>query len=1563
MKGSRLLWKIPLVATCTALGLVLLLLIAVGCVLYVPSLRKAALDKGVAIAREKTGMDIEVGDLSLIIGDSTSSQASSPFVLHVSPVNIYRAYKGQGDLPVVVGIDSLFVGHRGQDTLLCVQRLRLNATMHNSQCTIHNSQFLSPKGNDYLTESNFHNFSEITSIPIEVEQLLLDEAAFHSDTLIKTTGVDVTVGHLEVASPALNIADGRYPLHGLRLEDVYCGIDLRKDPKAKSDSAKQQKKPLRLCFELPDGELRNIHFALTPLDLHVRTGSLSTEATVDVGTNCYTTRRLEVGRFALDLRQLHIPVDTIYGTACADIQRNRITSEGLHVRSDEWGAQADLSATAMDLKSMRLDVSADASYHGSRAQVRGYYDIDDEAYDATVHVERVDLRALIQDSTPLVLAGEVEASGRGVRPSRPMQSSVRVRLDEARYGIWNLSGTRLEASTDSMVALDVDAPHLAVRAASPMPLMTLIERIKPMVATVSDSAVLASITSLSDLTALDTIRRSLPAIEVAATMHKGSPLQPLIDRSGVEIDEAHLSLRSDSLRTDLTADATLPQTENPDDATALRLPAIRGGVRVGMTEGHTEATVEAATRLTDGLMAVEGICTDAAFRMAVQREGKLLHGDGRLTLDSLAYGEMALGNRAIDMHLTTSRTYANALRVDVQSEDIPLDIVDGLISSSDLALHGAVRMSASVDGLPRKADVSAEVLPLGVRAEYKPYKIAASLGETSIVMKHNKVDLNGLAVYGVDSTYLTLSGGLDLNRMRMDMTLQADSFAPVKLVKDGPIPLYGELATDLRGTLTGPLDKLVADVDVTILPTTDITYPIDKKNLAQVKPHGTVNVRYAMADTMPLSLGGQINVDDGMVRYSPKMYPIMPFRVDSGSHVSFHGPAGKTRLDISASQKVKSDVKSEDEETRRVDFTTGVRVNGVVDSIGLHSIYFFLEAPEDETITRELEAADEETREGLAATLLATGMYVGESNVAAQQDGYALSSIVNSRINAAMANSKIGKVVDVDLSSAQTVHLGGTTNDVNVAISRSFFKKRLRVTLGSTFTDDPEINKTSGLLNSLSAEYKLTKQGNVLLRVFSQRDYNNVLEGELYKYGLGVRATKDWRRREAYRGDTLLRTYNLTADAGVAYRSNNSIGPDLTIKSSIKNLFGRDETFAIKANGAYYWGIRNRHPGDPKKTDTYKLGVATALVFPYLHWTGKNIPEGTTRYILGYQYENIAGGYGVHKLSSGFTYHIRSSEFITHSFTPFSLSVVLMKAESDSLMDKAADYPQLIKLYAGNEFVPSISYNFTYSDYRTTRPVNTMVELGVKESGNLVYALYRLFGRGLDENGNPTSAAQFNQYVKLTAELRNRYNITDRICIATRLFAGANIPLGFSKDAPLSEAFYAGGGSGMRAASPSSYGPGNFYSPRYNQSFFHAGDVKLEANFEFRFPIVWKLYGAAFLDAGNVWNWRSAKDRYDEETYKEIVEKMELLNDVYDGILNNPDVLSQIALGTGAGLRLDLDGLVLRMDIGVAIHAPYQTYRKDKDGNLDKSQPITTYFNIPSAMDALRFNFGIGYPF
>ena len=1579
--------------------------VAVGVILN-PTARTTLLEKGVAIANEKTEYDIDLGGIYL-----------SPF--HQSPMDIYRAYKGETDWPLRVEIDSLYVGHRGQDTLAYIHALRLQATMLTSQ-------------------GGMRAEGGIISLPIVVDSLHLDAVTFHSDSLIATVGVDAIVGNLDVRSPELNIAEGRYPLHGLRLSDVYVGIDLRSTT---PDTVAKDTTPTRLMFDVPDGVLSHIHFALTPLGLHIRTGRIAPDALIDVGRNLYDARRIAIEGFSMELGNLYLPIDSLYGQAKVELARNLITTPGLYARSDSLGVQADLRSALFDLAQMRAEVAGEVAYRGTEVSIQGYYDIDDEAYDIDADIASLNLRPFLPDCPDMAVAGTLQARGKGINPySLAMRSEVQFYLWEGLYDNINVSGLTLDARladktvtgnlqlpfamqdsglavkagtehefrvkdfltpkkmeaelhsrlqdirlrtggeqldmaylhldflTDQNTALDIKTDGLDVAVKSPMHVMQLIEQIQPLLRAVGDSSIIHEITTLRDLTMLDTLRRLVPDIAARVTLTKGSPMQQEIDRMGLIIDGATVALESDKAHTDLSVEVTTPAMNPQGDSTVLRLPPAQASLHIAMTEGTTQAQLNAGSHLTDGAMGVHDLRTDVSLLFDVERTGRALNGIGCLTLDELAFGTMDVGSRHVDIEISPSEIHPNALRADVQLDDTPLDLVDSLIRFNDLDIEGAVRAKASVDGLPGHLDLSAEVLPIGVSARYKPYDVQLSLGETPIVMEHNRLDLNGLPIYGADSTYLALRGGMDLDSMRLDVTLEADSFAPVKLVKDGPIPVFGDLATDIHGRITGPTDSIVADVTVALLPVTDITYPIDKKKLAQVKPHGTVTIRYDVARN-DLSLDGQVNVDEGFVQYSPKAYPIMPFHVDSGSNVSFHGPIGRTMLNVSASQKVKADVQSEDEETRRVNFTTGVRVNGMVDSIGLNAISFFLEAPEDETITRELESVDEETREGLAATLLATGMYLGESNVAAQQGGYALSSIINSRLNAAMANSKVGKLVDIDLSSAQTEHAGGKSNDLNIAISKSFFKDRLRITIGSSFTDNPDVNMVSGLLNNITAEYKLTKAGNISLRAFAQRDYNNILEGDLYKSGLGVRATKQWDRLEVLHPksedllDTITRTYSLTADADIAWRSNNSLGPNLSLTSSIRNLIGKGETLSIKGTGAYYWALRNRHPGDPKKSDTYKFGVTTSLLFPYLHWTGDNNPAGDTRYMVGYQYENIAGGYGVHKVSGSFTYFIRSTEHITHAFTPFSLSIVRLKAESDELMDKVAEYPQLIKILASDEFVPSIGYNFIYNDYRSKRAVNTMFDLGIKESANLINGIYCLFGYKWNEVEKPLGKITFTQFVKLSTELRNKFNLTDRVSIATRLFAGANLPLGNSGVSPLSEAFYAGGPNSMRACSPYAYGPGNFYSEKYNQNFFHAGDIKLEANFELRFPIVWKIFGAAFVDAGNVWNWKNTADYYKVSGNKEYIERLQLREELYDGIINNPYLARQIALGTGLGLRLDFEGLVVRLDLGVAIHAPYQTYRYTKDWKPDYTRPITTYFNIPSALDAIRVNFGIGYPF
>lgn len=1602
MSKKRLIWKIPCIVVGVIVGIVLLLLVAVTVILVTPGARTNVLQRCVAEINERTDFDVSLGRLYL-----------SPF--HHSPMVLYNAYKGKEDLPIHIEIDSLYIGHRGQDTMLYVHGLRLQGSMKKPEDG-------EPK-DDFMART------------ILVDKLLLDQATVHSDTLIDEVGINAILGYLDVKSPGLNITKGQYPLHGLKLTDAFVSVELR-DTETDIEDTISASTPM--VIEVPDGELNNIRFVLDQMGVDLRVGSLSTNVLADIENDLYDARHLNIGNASLTLESLYLPFDTIYGDALVDLNTNLINSNGLHVRSDSLGAKADLMATTLNMETMRVDLAGNAEYRGSKTSLRGSYDIDDEVYDMLVDVEQVDISPFLKDRHRVKLAGKIHAQGKGIDPYSPaMKCKLAMNLTDCIYDSINVSGLILDAEmsnntvsgalylpvtmTDSVMRIKAETEHhflvsdfftpeqmnvdyhtqmknmvahvagedfdvdylnldfttdtatslnivtqgLTIETQSPMHLFRLVDDVQPVLGVVTDSTFVQSIVSLHDLTLLDTLRQLIPAIRAEIELTKGSPVQTFIERIGMDIEEVTLSLKSDSLQSDLALDASIPYIDHlGEDSTGLHLPAATTTLRMNMTEGRTTVSLTTNTSINDGVMDVYSLSTDAALQLNLERNGRELSGTGHLALDSLVYDGMRLGNRTADILISPSRQYENAFQADVRLNDIPLELISSIIQMDDIDLDGFVQAKAAVDGIPAQFDISAEVLPKNISALYKPYDIKFNLGETPIVMEHNNVKLNDVRIYSVDSSYLAMNGGLDLNSMRLDVGLAADDFSPIKLEQNGAFPIYGDLATDIRGRVTGPLDSIHAAVDVTILPTTDLTYPIDAKNMAQVKPQGTVNVQYNTADG-ELNLGGKIDVDEGLFRYSPKLYPMIPFKVDTGSYVAFNGPIDQTFIKLSASQQVKADVQSEGEKMRRVVFNTGVRVEGVLDSIGIGTVGFYIEAPNDETITRELASMNEDTREGIAAALLATGMYVGESNVAAQKDGYALSSIFNSRINAAMANSKIGNIVDVDISSGETVHESGKTSDMNITISKALFSEKLTVTVGSTITDNPEVNKANGLLSLISADYKLTESGNVFLRAFSMRDYENILEGELNKSGIGVGSKKQWKRKKYMPslGDTITRTYKLLADADITYRSNHSLGPNLTLGHLTNNLFGHGETFSIKGYGAYYWALRDRQPGDPRITDTYKFGIDAALIFPYLHLGGDKNLEGDTRYRIGYKYENIAGGYGVNKFYGSFSYFIRTSPYFTHIITPFSLSVIRVKAESQKLIEAVTNHPEILKVLAGNEFVPSIGYGITYSDYRFKRAVNTMIEFDIKEAGNLIDATYCFFGYSWDELDKPLVGVPFNQFVRLSVELWNKFNFTERTCIATRLFAGSNIPLGNSEYAPLSESFYTGGPNSLRAAEPYAYGPGNFHSLKFNQNFFHAGDIKLEANLEVRFPLVWKLNGAVFLDAGNVWNWRNTSDYLSDEDNESYCEIMEFTEDIYDGIIDNPYIAKQIALGTGFGLRLDIDGLVIRLDLGVAIHAPYQTYKYTKEYTPDLTQPITTYYNIPSVLDGLRLNFSIGYPF
>ena len=166
----RTIGKILLGVTGTVLGLAVVVLVAVGCVLYVTPVRQAVVERALPVVEEQTGLDIDLGQLDVS-------------VFHHSPLLLYRAYKGEADLPLAVSIDSLFVGHRGEDTLLCVRSLRLQAE---AKTKTENGESIAASGENIV--------DSLLALPIAVEQLRLEQAVFHSGSMIDAVGIDASDG-------------------------------------------------------------------------------------------------------------------------------------------------------------------------------------------------------------------------------------------------------------------------------------------------------------------------------------------------------------------------------------------------------------------------------------------------------------------------------------------------------------------------------------------------------------------------------------------------------------------------------------------------------------------------------------------------------------------------------------------------------------------------------------------------------------------------------------------------------------------------------------------------------------------------------------------------------------------------------------------------------------------------------------------------------------------------------------------------------------------------------------------------------------------------------------------------------------------------------------------------------------------------------------------------------------------------------------------------------------------------------------------------------------------------
>lgn len=372
--------------------------------------------------------------------------------------------------------------------------------------------------------------------------------------------------------------------------------------------------------------------------------------------------------------------------------------------------------------------------------------------------------------------------------------------------------------------------------------------------------------------------------------------------------------------------------------------------------------------------------------------------------------------------------------------------------------------------------------------------------------------------------------------------------------------------------------------------------------------------------------------------------------------------------------------------------------------------------------------------------------------------------------------------------------------------------------------------------------------------------------------------------------------------------------------------------------------------GNEEANNIYRIGSKFSLTWPRIiapfkfHSSSAFVPR--TKVELGYEFQNRTKDYKLHNFNGSFGYMWKENALREHDLKVIDITYVTPEWISEKYaVDMSKTNP------AAEDFNPNAEsmrrvvekqlmfgpiYTYTY----TTTMLPNKHTFYYKGMLDLSANLTGLIMGGNIDKGEQKSilGVPFSQYAKMEHDFRYYLKIKDKSQLAARFIGGIAKAYGNSDYIPFSKQFYVGGSNSIRAFRARTLGPGS-YDPRGDKSYFNdqAGDVKLEANLEYRANLFSFLNAAVFIDAGNVW----------------------LLNEQEGkpGGTFSKDWYSEIAVGAGVGLRFDFSILILRTDFAFPLRVPY--HAKEDRWNFNEID----FKDKQWRKDNLMLNIAIGYPF
>ena len=470
--------------------------------------------------------------------------------------------------------------------------------------------------------------------------------------------------------------------------------------------------------------------------------------------------------------------------------------------------------------------------------------------------------------------------------------------------------------------------------------------------------------------------------------------------------------------------------------------------------------------------------------------------------------------------------------------------LDGVLSikgpTDDIISNGYIRFDS----------VYTEIPAVGTRLH---------LVDDKVEIKANRLLFKNFDIYAKGATPFKINGEVDFNKFtnpKFDLRMQARNYELINAARKRGSMLYGKLFVDINAIISGSLDAINIEGRSTLLGKSNITYVMldtplsatneldglvefvnfsDTTNIVKEKSsfnlgNSTLNLNLNIEDgarinadfdegrnsyielqgggnlnltytsEIGMNLTGRYTLSNGQMKYSLPIIPLKTFNISNGSYIYWTGDIANPTLNITALERIVSSVTLSEGETQAVAFDVGVVLTNSLNNMGLS---FTLSAPENAVVQNELNSMDKETLNKYAAAMLITGTYLGNNGGVSVSN--ALSSFLDAKINDLAGSAMKSFNINVGITDVENSESGGTYKNYSFSFTKRFWNDRLTVVIGGEVNsgDTPANADNSSFINNVSLEWKISESGNRYLRLFYDKNYESILEGEITETGVG----------------------------------------------------------------------------------------------------------------------------------------------------------------------------------------------------------------------------------------------------------------------------------------------------------------------------------------------------------------------------------------------------------------------------------------------------------------------------